>query len=129
MTELHATRTVEKSVHVGTVCDSCGKTWRKPPEPKNSPFLTAEERVEAERRRAEDPYWSWHNFDRHHSDWGNDSVESRESYDACSPECYLSLLAEAVAALDGYPTGEVDDMPVMFVSALLKHIAELKAGA
>lgn len=32
----------------------------------------------------------------HHSDWGNDSVESFKYYHACSPECALKFATEYI---------------------------------
>jgi hypothetical protein len=42
--------------------------------------------------------------------------------DACSPACYLQLLAGRVAAFEGYPSAEIDEMPIRFVVALLQHV-------
>ena len=45
------------------VCDICGKEIHK-------------------------EYWL---ITTHHNDWGNDSCESYECFDACSPECAYSM--------------------------------------
>lgn len=33
----------------------------------------------------------------HHHDWGNDSVDSYEYYDACCPECAMKLAQKCLA--------------------------------
>lgn len=35
-----------------------------------------------------DPYWK---VLTHHSDWGNDSVDSFKNYDCCSPACVTDM--------------------------------------
>lgn len=34
---------------------------------------------------------TWHHFDSHHGDWGNDSHESYEYFDACSAKCFIEI--------------------------------------
>lgn len=38
----------------------------------------------------------YYNITTHHSDWGNDSVDSFEYYHACSPECALKFATEYI---------------------------------
>ena len=66
-------KTVE-SVIVGRKCDVCGSE------------IT--EFISGGLPRGQYNYFAirtWHN------DWGNDSVESHEYYDACSPECVMKF--------------------------------------
>lgn len=67
---------VAKPVIYQTVCDHCGKA-----------------------EGGEDPE-GWHHFSTGHSDWGNDSIESFEQWDACSGSCYLALLKQVVEDYD-----------------------------
>lgn len=39
---------------------------------------------------------NWFRITTSHSDWGNDSIESYETGDACSPECVLKFTREYV---------------------------------
>ena len=64
------TRTTVESVLVGRKCDFCGKDVN----PRNY-FVIA----------------------THHSDWGNDSVDSWEYKDACCPECVMPFTQTYVA--------------------------------
>lgn len=51
-------------------------------------------------------YWHLHTF---HNDWGNDSCESSESFDLCSPECLKAKFDEYCKdSNDDYNTMEFD---------------------
>lgn len=89
-------QTVERTVIVGYRCDRCGN----------------------EDAKAED----WITVSHGHSQWGNDSCESVQDFDLCSPKCYLAQLRESVEEMEGYRTGEVDHKPVAFVKALLDYL-------
>ena len=44
-----------------------------------------------------------------HRDWGNDSVDSFEHFDACSVECALGLTEKYLKSTNGFiNTGEID---------------------
>lgn len=44
-----------------------------------------------------------------HCDWGNDSVDSYEHFDACSVECALGLAEKYLKSTNGFRnTGEID---------------------
>ena len=44
-----------------------------------------------------------------HCDWGNDSVDSFEHFDACSVECALGLAEKYLKSTNGFRnTGEID---------------------
>lgn len=90
-------RTVETSVVVGYRCDRCDQEADNPTD--------------------------WATVSHHHSEWGNDSCDSHETFDLCSPKCYLEQLRSSVDSLEGYSrTGNVDDKPVGFVAALLAYL-------
>lgn len=57
-----------EEVIVGRVCDICKK------------------KIEPEKHYGVYDYFK---ITTHHHDWGNDSIESYEYYDACSPECAI----------------------------------------
>jgi len=101
MTSIDETKTVTKKVKVGTKCDICGRESRDPNE-----------------------YGDWHYADTRHGDWGNDSHESAEYYDVCSPACYLKLMRLAVLDLGGSRTGELDDVPIAFVKGIVDALPE-----
>lgn len=55
-----------------------------------------------------------------HSDWGNDSIDSIEYFDACSVECALGLAEKYLKSTNGFRnTGEID----------IKHANWLEDGA
>lgn len=70
------TTTVQKSVVVEKKCDVCFKTID--PVNKNG----------SKHPRQLIPYFS---ITTHHNDWGNDSCDSYEEFDACCPECALKF--------------------------------------
>jgi hypothetical protein len=86
---------------VATICDACGT------------------RVE------EYSPDGWVRFSSSHGDWGNDSCESFEYYDACSFDCYVALLCRA---LDDYgrpgpkPTLDVDGKDWYFLTGMVKQL-------
>ena len=60
---------------VGKMCDVCGKEI--PPT--------------AIPHRCGEPIHDYYEVTTHHNDWGNDSVDSYEHFDACSPGCACKL--------------------------------------
>lgn len=87
-----------KSVTVGHKCDNCGKVH-------NGQFPD-----------------EWHHFSSHHNEWGNDSIDSYEYYDVCSPECYVKKLTEVVEGeMSGRYDGEVDDMEIQFARRMVEY--------
>lgn len=57
----------------------------------------------------------------HHNDWGNDSCDSYEEYDACSPECVMAFTSKYVAeAYDKVYNTEIIE---------IEHIRTLEEGA
>jgi hypothetical protein len=69
------THTIIEEVIVGRKCDICGKTINCVDRLGNYNFFTIH---------------TWHN------DWGNDSCESHEYLDACSPECVMKFTEEYI---------------------------------
>lgn len=97
--------TETKEVIVGCKCDNCG-------------LITHE--LTSDGYRPKD----WHQFNSHHHDWGNDSSDSYEYYDACSPKCFMALLTSALEDLkDHQDTGEIADMPYQFAKRLVYELA------
>jgi hypothetical protein len=64
----------------------------------------------------------WYRFSHGHGDWGNDSFESVEYFDVCSPECYLRQLFYSYKEMKSYRSAEIDDKPILFVKSLLDHL-------
>lgn len=60
---------------IGKKCDICGKEIP----PTNVPHLYGE------------PIHDYYKITTHHYDWGNDSIDSYEHFDACSPDCAYKL--------------------------------------
>lgn len=90
--------TSEQEVTVAYKCDNCGKQVGTNHLPKD-----------------------WHSFTSYHDEWGNDSVDSLESYDVCSPQCYKSMLSFVVDnRLNGYRTAKIDGMNIVFAKLLIE---------
>lgn len=102
MSEIRKTKEVTevKQVIIGHKCDCCGKTI----EGKSTPN-------------------DWFHFSSGHEDWGNDSFESIEYYDACSPKCFLGIAENALKELKDYAnSAKVADMPYAFVMKMINHL-------
>jgi len=65
---------------VGKKCDVCGKEIL----PTTNPHKCGE------------PIYDYYEVTTHHNDWGNDSVDSYEHFDACSPDCAYKLWEEYI---------------------------------
>jgi hypothetical protein len=63
----------------------------------------------------------FYQFEHHHSDWGNDSVDSYEYFHICSIECYFKRLQKSVKELENHDTAEIDDKSIEFINNLLKY--------
>ena len=56
----------------------------------------------------------------HHIDWGNDSVDSWDYYDACSVECALKMTEKYLQSRTGFRnTGEIE----------IEHVNRLEDGS
>ena len=62
----------------------------------------------------------------HHCEWGDDSCESYEYADICSPECYIKQLELFLDDFDGYNSAEIDGKPIEFIDNLISLIKEQK---
>jgi hypothetical protein len=82
---------VLKEVITGIKCDVCGKTH-------NCDTIPDE----------------WHNISMHHNEWGNDSVDSWETFDVCSPKCYAVKFKECVKCYEHNYDGEIDGFEIQF---------------
>jgi len=65
---------------VGKKCDICGK--------EIPPTVIP--------HKYGDPVYDYYEITTHHNDWGNDSIDSYEHFDACSPECAYKLWDEYI---------------------------------
>lgn len=101
--DLKEIRAVNQEVIVGCRCDQCGKESAT--------------------------YDNWVVSSHGHSEWGNDSIDSYETFDLCSPQCYLYQLAASVEHMSGYSSAQVDDLPIDFIRGLLAYIDNLVAEA
>lgn len=97
MSDIRATKRITQEVVVGKQCDNCHK-----------------------RETDEAKLDNWFHFVEGHGGWGNDNVDSIESYDVCSPQCFVELAKSKAIAISGYPDAEVADMPVQFLLGLFE---------
>ena len=88
--------TETKIVTVARKCDVCGKVH----EGKYTPD-------------------EWHEFNHHHNEWGNDSIDSYEYHEVCSAECYAVKFKECVKDLEGYTNAKVDEFEIQFARELV----------
>ncbi len=84
------TQTKTQEVSIGTKCDCCGKETRE---------------IYPD---------TWHHFDSYHSDWGNDLCDSYEYFDACSPQCFLTIIKKEFS--DGHGIETPDDRSSVMIS-------------
>lgn len=100
MSYLTKVQTVQKEITVGLECDICGAT-------------TDDE---------DDSQWT--DVSHSHSNWGNDSCESFQTFHICSPQCYIAQLVNSVRSLEYRDSGEINNMPLKFVVNLLRYIGK-----
>ena len=101
ITEVRVVTTVErKETLVGRKCDICEKDIELLPDGNGYNYFVIH---------------TWHN------DWGNDSVESHEYFDACCPECALKFTDGYLrtAFLKPYNTKGIE----------IEHVRSLEKGA
>ncbi len=80
------------------ICDNCGKEHKGKGLPKD-----------------------WLEFSHQHSDWGNDSWESRQENHVCSPKCFKEK-AIWVLNREDYPSLEFDmEMSKEFMKRLIEE--------
>ncbi len=95
--------TEEKEVITSVRCDNCGKIATKEYTPD-----------------------SWYRFSSFHREWGNDSIDSYEYYDVCSPECYIEKFIIEVAEMEHIQSGKVADMEIQFARRLAEYFKNIK---
>jgi len=95
------TKVVKEEVTVKRICDNCGKE------------------IAISHRTGYGNQYNYFCITTHHYDWGNDSIESYESYDACCPTCALELAEKYLTkAYSGNNTKEIE----------IKHVCGLGEG-
>ena len=60
----------------------------------------------------------WRHFSRNHNRRGKYSVASYESYDVCSPECYIVKFKQCLNDFVDYDDGEIDFFKIQFAKKL-----------
>ena len=100
-TKQETTKVVVESVITGRKCDICGKDIL----PINIYSV--------------DQY-NYFLITTHHHDWGNDSVDSYEYYDVCSPECVMAFANKYIR--DSY------DEVINSREIEVKHVRTLEEG-
>jgi hypothetical protein len=90
--------TSKQEVTIGYKCDCCGKEI-------NATQLPNE----------------WHNFNSHHDEWGNDSIDSYEYYDVCSPKCYRDKMIQIVEGeYKNRKWATIDEKDIQFARLLVE---------
>lgn len=80
------------------------------------------------RKKSTDKEKTFISFQTHHSDWGNDSIDSYTSYDVCSIPCFIKFFNSKNIAGSNYisSTLEIDfgDLNVRFLKELINYCVE-----
>lgn len=96
------TKVIKEEVTVKRICDNCEK-----------------EIVMSYITGLGDKYYNYFHITTHHHDWGNDSIDSYESYDACCPACALEMAKKyLINAYSGHNTKEIE----------IEHVRSLESG-
>lgn len=89
-------------VLIARKCDICGKM------------------IEKVEHRGWGDLYNYFLITTHHNDWGNDSIDSYEYYDACCPDCVIKFTEKYVReAQEGPNSKEIE----------IKHVNSLSGGA
>lgn len=91
--------TETKEVVIAHKCDVCGK------EHKGNYFPD-----------------DWHSFSSSHNHWGNDSVDSLEYHEVCSPKCYIKKLGECVDEFENFSDAKIDEFDIQFARKFVNYI-------
>lgn len=95
------TKVVKEAVTVKRICDNCGKE------------------ITVIRSIGTSDEYNYFCVTTHHHDWGNDSIDTYESYDACCPACALEMAEKyLINAYSGHNTKEIE----------IEHVRSLIAG-
>lgn len=85
------TKVMMEEVTVERICDNCGKE------------------ITVSHITGLGNQYNYFRITTHHHDWGNDSIDSYESYDACCPECALEMTKKYVTnAYEGCNTKTIE---------------------
>lgn len=66
----------------------------------------------------------WHKISTYHEEWGNDSVDSWEYYDVCSPECYEKQFIECVKGYKHRNSANIDGFDIAFARKLAEYFSQ-----
>lgn len=95
------TKVVKEEVTAKRICDNCGKE------------------IAISRKTGYGDEYNYFCITTHHHDWGNDSIDSYESYDACCPKCALEMAEKYLTnAYSGNNTKEIE----------IEHVRSLNSG-
>jgi hypothetical protein len=64
----------------------------------------------------------WHEFSHSHNEWGNDSIDSVENHEVCSPKCYWEKFKDCVHDLKGRNNAEIDGFDIHFARLLIENL-------
>lgn len=95
------TKVVKEEITVKRICDNCGKE------------------IAISHITGIGNQYNYFCITTHHHDWGNDSIESYESYDACCPTCALEMAEKYLSnAYPGHNTKTIE----------IEHVRGLESG-
>lgn len=97
MSNVNGIRVVQQEVVVAKQCDGCSRT-------------------EGDLDKVAD---TWAIITWWHTAWGNDSVDSHERVDVCSPPCYWRMISKALKQNEGRQGGTIEsECPDLFARTL-----------
>jgi hypothetical protein len=67
----------------------------------------------------------WLNFSHSHKDWGNDSIDSIEYFDVCSPECFIKQIRASLKEYECYDGAEVAHMDFPFAVKFIEYLESM----
>lgn len=95
------TKVVKEEVTAKRICDNCGKE------------------IAVSHKTCYGNEYNYFCITTRHHDWGNDSIDSYETYDACCPTCALEMAEKYLTnAYSGYNTKEIE----------IEHVRSLNSG-
>ena len=95
------TKIIKEEVTVKRICDNCGKE------------------ITISHVTGYGDRYNYFHITTHHHDWGNDSIDSYESYDACCPTCALEMAKKYLT--NAYPDCNTKTIEI-------KHVRGLESG-
>ena len=97
--EIKEKKQVLREVTIAHKCDNCGLVVQGEDIPAN-----------------------WHIFSSHSNDNPYESIDTYESYEVCSPECYSIILSEIVQEMESVNNGVIDGMEIQFARNLQHYL-------